>query len=104
MVFLYYFYIDIILFIWYYISVVMSNELKNLNGLETKLYELDNKIMNLGFYSVYDEVDEETLLENGSATFTSKENNEYMINIEFDIIGKDNEGFAIIKVTAVDEL
>lgn len=83
---------------------MMSNELKNLNGLETKLYELDNKIMNLGFYSVYDEVDEETLLENGSATFTSKENNEYMINIEFDIIGKDNEGFAIIKVTAVDEL
>lgn len=78
---------------------MMSNELKNLNGMELTLIELDNKMEALGFDSIFDEVDESTLKMNGSASYQVNEND--FINIEFEVINDDEN---IVKITAVDEL
>lgn len=78
---------------------MMSNELKNLNGMELTLIELDNKMEALGFDSIFDEVDESTLKMNGSASYQVNEND--FINIEFEVINDDEN---IVKITNVDEL
>ena len=78
---------------------MMSNELKNLNGMELTLIELDNKMEALGFDSIFDEVDESTLKINGSASYQVNEND--FINIEFEVINDDEN---IVKITAVDEI
>lgn len=78
---------------------MMSNELKNLNGMELTLIKLDNKMETLGFDSIFDEVDESTLKMNGSASYQVNEND--FINIEFEVINDDEN---IVKITAVDEL
>ena len=78
---------------------MMSNELKNLNGMELTLIELDNKMEALGFDSIFDEVDESTLKINGSASYQVNEND--FINIEFEVINDDEN---IVKITNVEEL
>ena len=78
---------------------MMSNELKNLNGMELTLIELDNKMEALGFDSIFDEVDESTLKMNGSASYQVNEND--FINIEFEVINDDEN---IVKITNIEEL
>lgn len=76
----------------------MTKELLNLIGTEMTLVELDNKIESLGFQSIFDEVDETTLKNNGSASYLVPETDSDYINIEFDVDGD------IIKITAVEEI
>lgn len=72
--------------------------LKELIGAEMNLVELDNKMESLGFQSIFDEVDETTLKNNGSASYLVPETDSDYINVEFDVDGD------IIKITAVEEI
>lgn len=72
--------------------------LKELIGAEMNLVELDNKMESLGFRSIFDEVDETTLKNNGSASYLIPETETDYVNIEFDVDGD------IIKITAVEEI
>lgn len=76
----------------------MTKELLNLIGTEMTLVELDNKMESLGFRSIFDEVDETTLKNNGSASYLVPETDSDYINVEFDVDGD------IIKITAVEEI
>lgn len=76
----------------------MTKELKNLIGTETTLIGMDNKMESLGFQSIFDEVDETTLKNNGSASYLIPETETDYVNIEFDVDGD------IIKITAVEEI
>lgn len=76
----------------------MTKELLNLIGTEMTLVELDNKMESLGFQSIFDEVDETTLKNNGSASYLVPETDSDYINVEFDVDGD------IIKITAVEEI
>lgn len=68
-----------------------------IENVET-LVDLDNAMVGLGFQSIYDEVDETTLKNNGSASYLIPETETNYINIEFDVDGD------IIKITAVEEI
>lgn len=76
----------------------MTKELKNLIGTETTLVELDNKMESYGFQSIFDEVDETTLKNNGSASYLIPGTETDYINVIFDVDGD------IIKITAVEEI
>ena len=76
----------------------MTKELKNLIGTETTLVELDNKMESYGFQSIFDEVDETTLKNNGSASYLIPGTETDYINVIFDV---DSD---IIKITAVEEI
>lgn len=68
-----------------------------IENVET-LVDLDNAMVGLGFQSIYDEVDETTLKNNGSASYLVPETDSDYINVEFDVDGD------IIKITAVEEI
>ena len=68
-----------------------------IENVET-LVDLDNAMVGLGFQSIYDEVDETTLKNNGSASYLVPGTETDYINIEF-VVDGDN-----IKITAVEEL
>ena len=68
-----------------------------IENVET-LVDLDNAMVGLGFQSIYDEVDETTLKNNGSASYLVPGTETDYVNIEFDVYG-DN-----IKITAVEEI
>ena len=68
-----------------------------IENVET-LVDLDNAMVGLGFQSIYDEVDEPTLKNNGSASYLVPGTETDYINIEFDVDGD------IIKITAVEEI
>lgn len=72
--------------------------LKELIGTETTLIELDNKMESYGFQSIFDEVDETTLKNNGSASYLIPGAETDYINVEFDVDGD------IIKITAVEKI
>ena len=76
----------------------MTKELKNLIGTETTLVELDNKMESYGFQSIFDEVDETTLKNNGSASYLIPGTETDYIHVIFDV---DSD---IIKITAVEEI
>lgn len=76
----------------------MTKELLNLIGTETTLIEIDNRMESLGFQSIYDEVDETTLKNNGSASYLIPGTETDHVNIEFDVDGD------IIKITAVEKI
>lgn len=71
---------------------------QELIGTETNLIELDNKMESYGFQSIFDEVDETTLKNNGSASYLIPGTETDYVNIEFDVDGD------IIKITAVEEI
>lgn len=77
----------------------MTKELLNLIGTETTIIDMDNKMEELGFQSILDEVDETTLKNNGSASYLIPETDSDYINIVFEIIDNGN-----IKITAVEEI
>ena len=66
-------------------------------NMET-LVDLDNAMVSLGFQSIYDEVDETTLKNNGSASYLIPGTETDYVNIEFDVDGD------IIKITAVEKI
>ena len=68
-----------------------------IENVET-LVDLDNAMVGLGFQSIYDEVDETTLKNNGSASYLIPGTETDYINVEFDVDGD------IIKITAVEEI
>lgn len=68
-----------------------------IENVET-LVDLDNAMVGLGFQSIFDEVDETTLKDNGSASYLIPETETNYINVEFDVDGD------IIKITAVEEI
>lgn len=68
-----------------------------IENVET-LVDLDNAMVGLGFQSIYDEVDETTLKNNGSASYLVPGTETDYINVEFDVDGD------IIKITAVEEI
>lgn len=68
-----------------------------IENVET-LVDLDNAMVGLGFQSIYDEVDETTLKNNGSASYLVQGTETDYINVEFDVDGD------IIKITAVEEI
>ena len=68
-----------------------------IENVET-LVDLDNAMVGLGFQSIYDEVDETTLKNNGSASYLVPGTETDYVNIEFDVYG-DN-----IKITAVEKI
>ena len=69
--------------------------MKSLLNKEMTLVELDNNMEELGYNSIFDEVDETTLKMNGSASYDD------VVNIEFDVIDDENN---IVKITNIEEI
>lgn len=76
-----------------------TTEIMNkLQGVST-LIDMDNVMEDLGFQSIFDEVDERTLLENGSASYLIPETDYSYINIIFEADRRNG-----IKVLDVEEI
>ena len=68
--------------------------------------ELDNKMMEIGFHSLYDDGVEENCKQDGNAVFTSveREECEVQVQVHFDVTGVDEDAGAFyLKVTKVEE-
>ena len=74
---------------------------QELIGKEMSFLDLDNKMCENGFYSLYEEGTEENCLDDGNAVFTSSETGEYEIQIFFDVLRDEGASCFRIKINDV---
>lgn len=72
----------------------IMNALENVNTL----VEMDNAMESLGFQSVFDEVSEDELKNNGSASYLVPDSDDSYINVVFEA---DGEGIKVIDVEEI---
>ena len=83
----------------------MNKELLNneLAGNEFELLELSNKLMELGFYDLFDNGNLIEILESGCIVIYHKDGDEYILNFNvIEFAEDDTELYTTLKVTSVD--
>ena len=87
----------------------MKNLKTELLGMELTLIELDNRMMEKGYYTIFNEGVLEEVLKDGNAVYLSTEDNETEILVSFKVkflgdIENENLGESFLEVTDIEKM
>jgi len=87
----------------------MTNLKNELLGMELTLMELDNRMMENGYYTIFDDGVLEEVLVNKSSAFLSTKDNETQILVSFEVLSlADKEveslGASYLKITNAEKM